>query len=71
MLEEQNIVIVMQTGLFLYHLRAPDMGNLKKNFFFLLTKGCRNFPPNPDPGKKKQANEYYNNFLVFTFLFII
>ena len=26
-LDEQNIVIVMQTGLFLYHLRAPDMGN--------------------------------------------
>ena len=26
-LDEQNIVIVMQTGLFLYHLRAPDMEN--------------------------------------------
>ena len=33
-LDEQNIVIVMQTGFFLYHLRAPDMGNLKKPCFF-------------------------------------
>ena len=57
MLDEQNIVIVMQTGLFLYHSRAPDMGNYKTPFFFLLTKGCRNPPPppNPDPGKKKTS----------------